>query len=147
MSGVGRAVSAEPVGIRVGMADYRTCTVGHDRHFIGHRAFVCENDADATEWAKQQLTVTKLSFGTRGASSPCSQCEKRAPGGDYARGRVTVSRKPAAHDAFGRFPGLSGRPDQGLSCYVCNGVTSEKHQTRVETIATHRSSALCSRNG
>jgi hypothetical protein len=78
------------------MADYRTCTVGHDRHFIGHRAFVCENDADATEWAKQQLTVTKLSFGTRGASSPCSQCEKRAPGGDHARGRVTVSRKPAA---------------------------------------------------
>jgi hypothetical protein len=35
------------------MSDYRTCTVGHDGHFIGHGAFVCENDADATEWAKQ----------------------------------------------------------------------------------------------
>jgi hypothetical protein len=35
------------------MTDYRAYTVGNDGHFIGHRAFMCENDSDATEWAKQ----------------------------------------------------------------------------------------------
>ena len=35
VSGVRRAVFAEPGRMRVGMAHYRTCTVGHDRHFIG----------------------------------------------------------------------------------------------------------------
>jgi hypothetical protein len=35
------------------MADYRAYTVGHDGHFISHRAFVCENDSDAADWAKQ----------------------------------------------------------------------------------------------
>jgi hypothetical protein len=49
------------------MADYRAYTLGHEGHFIGHRAFVCENDADAIEWAKQ--LVDGHDFGMRGASS------------------------------------------------------------------------------
>jgi hypothetical protein len=53
MTGLGARSFAEPVGMRAEMADYRAYTIGHEGHFIAHRAFVCENDADAIEWAKQ----------------------------------------------------------------------------------------------
>jgi hypothetical protein len=35
------------------MADYRAYIVGRDGHFITYRAFVCENDSEATELANQ----------------------------------------------------------------------------------------------
>ena len=35
------------------MADYRVHTIGDDGHFISARAFSCDNDPDAIEWAKQ----------------------------------------------------------------------------------------------
>jgi hypothetical protein len=35
------------------MADYRAYLVGADGHFVSYRAFVCDNDSDATVWAKQ----------------------------------------------------------------------------------------------
>jgi hypothetical protein len=35
--------------------EYRAYTIGPDGHFISHRAFVCANDADATEWAGQLI--------------------------------------------------------------------------------------------
>ena len=35
------------------MADYRAYTVGSDGHFIDYHGFVCDNDADATERARQ----------------------------------------------------------------------------------------------
>jgi hypothetical protein len=35
--------------------EYRAYTVGLDGHFIGHRGFVCGNDNDAVEWAKQLI--------------------------------------------------------------------------------------------
>ena len=35
------------------MADYRAYTVGSDGHFIDYQVFVCDNDADATERARQ----------------------------------------------------------------------------------------------
>jgi hypothetical protein len=33
--------------------EYRAYIVGHDGHFISYRAFFCDSDNDATEWAKQ----------------------------------------------------------------------------------------------
>jgi hypothetical protein len=38
---------------KVGMADYRVYTIGDDGNFINSRAFSCDNDPDAIEWAKQ----------------------------------------------------------------------------------------------
>jgi hypothetical protein len=35
------------------MADYRAYTIGSDGHFIDYQGFACDNDADATEWARQ----------------------------------------------------------------------------------------------
>ena len=35
------------------MADYRVYTIGDDGNFINSRAFSCDNDPDAIEWAKQ----------------------------------------------------------------------------------------------
>jgi hypothetical protein len=35
------------------MADYHVCTAGDDGNFINTRAFSCDNDPDAIEWAKQ----------------------------------------------------------------------------------------------
>jgi hypothetical protein len=40
-------------GGKVGMADYRVHTIGVDGNFINSRAFSCDNDPDAIEWAKQ----------------------------------------------------------------------------------------------
>jgi hypothetical protein len=37
------------------MAEYRAYLVGGDGHFINCRAFICDNDADATVWAKQLI--------------------------------------------------------------------------------------------
>jgi hypothetical protein len=37
------------------MADYRAYVVGADGHSVNYRAFVCDNDSDATVWAKQLL--------------------------------------------------------------------------------------------
>jgi hypothetical protein len=37
----------------VGMADYRVHIIGDDGNFINSRAFSCDNDPDAIEWAKQ----------------------------------------------------------------------------------------------
>jgi hypothetical protein len=37
------------------VSEYRVYTFGKDRHIAGVRAFVCQNDADATTWAKQLL--------------------------------------------------------------------------------------------
>ena len=37
----------------MGMADYRVYTIGDDGNFINSRAFSCDNDPDAIEWAKQ----------------------------------------------------------------------------------------------
>jgi hypothetical protein len=35
------------------MADYRAYTVGSDGHFIDYQGFACDNDAEATERARQ----------------------------------------------------------------------------------------------
>ena len=35
------------------MAEYRAFLVGEDGHITGSRAFLCDDDADATVWAKQ----------------------------------------------------------------------------------------------
>ena len=35
------------------MSDYRVYTIGDDGNFINSRAFSCDNDPDAIEWAKQ----------------------------------------------------------------------------------------------
>ena len=40
-------------GRKTGMADYRAYTVGSDGHFIDYQGFACDNDADATERARQ----------------------------------------------------------------------------------------------
>jgi hypothetical protein len=34
------------------MAEYRANIFGADGHFISYRAFVCDNDSNATGWAK-----------------------------------------------------------------------------------------------
>jgi hypothetical protein len=41
------------------MADYRAYVVGADGHFVNGRAFVCDNDSNATEWAKQLFDADK----------------------------------------------------------------------------------------
>jgi hypothetical protein len=35
------------------VSEYRVYTFGKDKHIAGVRAFVCQNDTDATVWAKQ----------------------------------------------------------------------------------------------
>jgi hypothetical protein len=35
------------------MTEYRAYLVGDDGHFMNCRAFICDNDTDATIWAKQ----------------------------------------------------------------------------------------------
>ncbi|MBR1283040.1 hypothetical protein JQ597_13420 [Bradyrhizobium sp. AUGA SZCCT0177] len=35
------------------MQEYRAYVMGHDGHIQSSRAFVCENDDDASAWAKQ----------------------------------------------------------------------------------------------
>jgi hypothetical protein len=40
-------------GWKAGMADYRAYTVGSDGHFIDYQGFACDNDAEATERARQ----------------------------------------------------------------------------------------------
>ena len=35
------------------MLDYRAYFVGREKHFIGYRSFVCQNDGEAIEAAKE----------------------------------------------------------------------------------------------
>lgn len=37
------------------MNEYRAYIVGADGHFISYRAFRCEDDSEATAWAKQLI--------------------------------------------------------------------------------------------
>jgi len=37
------------------MAEYRAYMMGEDGHFVCSRAFICDDDADATTWARQLI--------------------------------------------------------------------------------------------
>src|SRR5882757_4514607 len=42
------------------MAEYRAFVMGEDGHIRSSRAFVCDDDADATVWAKQLLDANDI---------------------------------------------------------------------------------------
>ena len=49
----GHDASKYPVVGKVGMAEYRAYTVGVDGHFVGFKALVCADDAEAINKAKR----------------------------------------------------------------------------------------------
>ena len=49
----GTMPSGHPLVGKVGMAEYRAYTVGIDGHFVGFKALVCADDAEAINKAKR----------------------------------------------------------------------------------------------
>ncbi len=48
-----RCLTKHPVVGKAGMAEYRAYTVGIDGHFVGFKALVCADDAEAINKAKR----------------------------------------------------------------------------------------------
>jgi hypothetical protein len=89
-----RTTATEATWQRV-MADYRAYLVGADGHFVSYRAFVCDNDSDATVWAKQLVDGDEVELwsGERFVTRPGVKSEpRRAISHEYIDGRMVPKK-------------------------------------------------------
>jgi hypothetical protein len=79
------------------MSEYRAYRIGEDGHVASFRAFVCDNDANATVWAKQLFDGHDIELwsGARFVASLKTN-KPETVGHDVRDGQVLPKNKPAS---------------------------------------------------